>query len=198
MTLYGTSYGTFVAEQYALLHPERTAALVLDSVVPHTGIDPLAVDVFSAVRRALLAACAAVGCPRDPVQDLASVVADGYDGATLLDLVTMVSVVDPTFESLLAALHSAALGSNRRTCDETVRGYREGVPGPGRRAQPGAARQCPLLGLDLPVGDVSGAARRTGGGGQGGGGGLRPLPIWCRSTPEPPPGNGFVRQCLPW
>ena len=51
--LFGTSYGTFVAEQYALAHPGRCRSLVLDSVVPHDGIDPLAVDVMHAVRRVL-------------------------------------------------------------------------------------------------------------------------------------------------
>jgi pimeloyl-ACP methyl ester carboxylesterase len=35
LTLDGVSYGTFVAERYALAHPERVKALVLDSVLPH-------------------------------------------------------------------------------------------------------------------------------------------------------------------
>jgi len=196
MTLYGTSYGTFVAEQYALLHPERTAALVLDSVVPHTGIDPLAVDVFSAVRRVLPAACAAVGCPGDPVQDLATVVADGYDGTALLDLVTMVSVVDPTFESLLAALHSAALGSTG-DLDETVRGYREGFQGPADELSQGlhASALCsdwtfpwgtsaaPLDGRDAAVQDAVAAV---------------PEPDLVPFDDRTAAGNGFVRQCLPW
>ena len=189
-------YGTFVAEQYALLHPERTAALVLDSVVPHTGIDPLAVDVFGAVRRVLPAACAAVGCPGDPVQDLAGIVADGYDGATLLDLVTMVSVVDPTFESLLAALHSAALGSTG-DLDETVRGYREGFQGPADELSQGlhASALCsdwtfpwgtsaaPLDGRDAAVQEAVAAV---------------PEPELVPFDARTASGNGFVRQCLPW
>ncbi len=196
MTIYGTSYGTFVAEQYALLHPERTAALVLDSVVPHTGIDPLAVDVFGAARRVLPAACAAVGCPGDPVQDLARVVADGYDGATLLDLVTMVSVVDPTFESLLSALHSAALGSTG-DLDETVRGYREGFQGPADELSQGlhASALCsdwtfpwgtsaaPLDGRDAAVQEAVAAV---------------PEPDLVPFDARTASGNGFVRQCLPW
>ena len=72
MSLYGTSYGTFVAEQYALAHPRQVQSLVLDSVVPHGGIDPLAVDVMHAVRRVLRAACDASDCPSDPVADLAT------------------------------------------------------------------------------------------------------------------------------
>ena len=34
LTLDGVSYGTFVAERYAIAHPDRVARLVLDSVVP--------------------------------------------------------------------------------------------------------------------------------------------------------------------
>ena len=81
---------------------------MLDSVVPHGGIDPLAVDVMHAVRRVLRDACAATDCPGDPVDDLATVVAREHNGVDLLDLVTMVSIVDPTFEALLDALHQAA------------------------------------------------------------------------------------------
>jgi pimeloyl-ACP methyl ester carboxylesterase len=41
LTLDGVSYGTFVAERYALAYPTHVARLVLDSVVPQTGVDPL-------------------------------------------------------------------------------------------------------------------------------------------------------------
>jgi pimeloyl-ACP methyl ester carboxylesterase len=41
LTLDGVSYGTFVAERYALTYPTHVARLVLDSVVPHIGVDPL-------------------------------------------------------------------------------------------------------------------------------------------------------------
>ena len=37
IALDGTSYGTYVAERYALAHPDRVDRLVLDSVVPHAG-----------------------------------------------------------------------------------------------------------------------------------------------------------------
>ena len=39
LTLDGVSYGTFVAERYAIAHPDRVARLVLDSVVPAAGLD---------------------------------------------------------------------------------------------------------------------------------------------------------------
>ena len=44
LTLDGVSYGTFVAERYAMAHPDRVARLVLDSVVPAAGLDGLEVD----------------------------------------------------------------------------------------------------------------------------------------------------------
>ena len=41
LVLWGTSYGTKVAEEYAQEYPQHVEALVLDSVVPPTGPDPL-------------------------------------------------------------------------------------------------------------------------------------------------------------
>ena len=43
-TLDGVSYGTFVAERYAIAHPKSVKALVLDSVLPH--VDPQADDAL--------------------------------------------------------------------------------------------------------------------------------------------------------
>ena len=40
LVLYGTSYGTKVALEYAERFPEHTEALVLDSVVPTDGLEP--------------------------------------------------------------------------------------------------------------------------------------------------------------
>src|SRR5580700_10950098 len=39
LVLYGTSYGTKVAERYAQTYPSHVSALVLDSVVPTSGRD---------------------------------------------------------------------------------------------------------------------------------------------------------------
>jgi len=46
LTLDGTSYGSFTAAQYGLKYPDHVRSLVLDSVVPHKGFDPLAVDLL--------------------------------------------------------------------------------------------------------------------------------------------------------
>ena len=196
MTLYGTSYGTFVAEQYALAHPGRTRALVLDSVVPHGGVDPLAVDVMHAVPRVLRDACAAIRCVGDPVDDAAIVVAREHDGVDLLDLATMISVVDPGFESLLEALHAAAQGSTGQL-QALLRGYRNGFQGPADELSQGlhASALCsdwrfpwgtsaaPLAGREAAVDSAVGALTAA------------DLAPFDANTAR---GNGFLRQCLPW
>ncbi|HEY2142694.1 MAG TPA: alpha/beta fold hydrolase [Solirubrobacteraceae bacterium] len=77
LVLYGTSYGTKVAERYAQAHPTRVEALVLDSVVPPNGPDPLDRATLAAVPRVLRDLCARRACARitpDPVADLARLV----------------------------------------------------------------------------------------------------------------------------
>ena len=53
LTLDGTSYGTYVAQRYALAHPERVSGLVLDSVVPAEGVSLLSEVSIKATRRVL-------------------------------------------------------------------------------------------------------------------------------------------------
>ncbi len=77
LVLYGTSYGTKVAEQYAQQHPGRVEALVLDSVVPPNGPEALNRPTFAAVPRILHQLCAQHACAQitsEPVADLARVV----------------------------------------------------------------------------------------------------------------------------
>jgi pimeloyl-ACP methyl ester carboxylesterase len=62
LVLYGTSYGTKVAEEYAQAYPGQVEALVLDSVVPPNGPDPLNRATFAAVPRILHQLCAARAC----------------------------------------------------------------------------------------------------------------------------------------
>lgn len=73
LVLYGTSYGTKVALEYAQEHPSYVEALVLDSVVPPEGPEPLGLPTFAAVPRVLWELCAFHGCAHithNPVQDL--------------------------------------------------------------------------------------------------------------------------------
>lgn len=62
LMLFGVSYGTKVAETYASLHPDRTEALLLDSVVLPDGPDPFRRSSLRAVPRVLADLCAGRAC----------------------------------------------------------------------------------------------------------------------------------------
>jgi pimeloyl-ACP methyl ester carboxylesterase len=77
LVLYGTSYGTKVAERYAQEHPSHVEALVLDSVVPPNGPEAFNETTFKAVDRILRQLCSGGDCAHvthNPVSDLARVV----------------------------------------------------------------------------------------------------------------------------
>ena len=157
-TLDGISYGSYVGERYALAHPDRVQRLVLDSVVPHVGQTDLGVVEFRATARVLRSICGAT-C----VADLAAVVRARHNGAQLLDALTLLSIVDPTYRTLVRR-PPAATGSTRRQPHRP-----EQLPGDrpplerdaGGGARPGPARERSLRGLAVPVGLVRGAARGT-------------------------------------
>jgi pimeloyl-ACP methyl ester carboxylesterase len=78
LVLYGTSYGTKVAERYAEQYPADTAGLVLDSVVPPNGPDIYNAATFAAIPHLLAELCAHNGCggiTQHPVADLDALVA---------------------------------------------------------------------------------------------------------------------------
>lgn len=73
LVLYGTSYGTKVAERYAQAYPSHVEALVLDSVVPPNGPEPFNLSTFAAIPSVLRSLCAfnaCAGITRNPVADL--------------------------------------------------------------------------------------------------------------------------------
>ncbi len=85
LVLYGTSYGTKVAERYAQEYPSHVEALVLDSVVPPSGPEPLEKTTFTAVGRVLRQLCsegACAGITPEPVSDLMRLV-KGMGGGQL-------------------------------------------------------------------------------------------------------------------
>ncbi len=110
LTLAGVSYGTFVAERYALAHPDRTRALVLDSVVPQQGADVQLVSSMAAVPRVLEAVCERERCRGDVRSDLRAALAFGADDVALLDAMITRSIGRPRLEPVPAALHEAAQG----------------------------------------------------------------------------------------
>jgi pimeloyl-ACP methyl ester carboxylesterase len=112
MWIMGVSYGTYVAERYALAHPRNVAGLVLASVVPQTGVDATLQDNLRATARVLRAACGR--CPTDPARDLHRALRRGADGPAVLDALTALSIAEPDFPGVPAALHRAAAGDRRR------------------------------------------------------------------------------------
>ncbi|HXW59798.1 MAG TPA: alpha/beta fold hydrolase [Solirubrobacteraceae bacterium] len=73
LVLYGTSYGTKVALEYAERYPQHVEALVLDSVVPAGGPEPFEIPSLQAIGPALAELCAQRACAgitSNPLRDL--------------------------------------------------------------------------------------------------------------------------------
>ncbi|HEY6892130.1 MAG TPA: alpha/beta hydrolase [Solirubrobacter sp.] len=103
LTLDGISYGTYVAQRYALAYPQRVKALVLDSVVPAEGVSLLPLTQMQATRRVL-------GPER--TNALATVVKQQGNGPQLLDTLTSLSVGKPGDEGFLNAIDTASKGDD--------------------------------------------------------------------------------------
>jgi pimeloyl-ACP methyl ester carboxylesterase len=110
LTLDGVSYGSYVAERYALTYPRRVARLVLDSVVPQRGVDPLYLAALEAAGRVLRDACASQRCGRDPALDVRAVLRIYHNGPQLLNGLVAEGLAVPSFTDVLGPLHEAALG----------------------------------------------------------------------------------------
>jgi pimeloyl-ACP methyl ester carboxylesterase len=110
LTLDGVSYGSFVAERYALTYRSRVARMVLDSVVPQQGVDPLYLAAIQATARVLRDACVQQGCSQDPASDVRAVINRYRDGPQLLNALVAESVAVPSFIEVLGPLRRAADG----------------------------------------------------------------------------------------
>jgi pimeloyl-ACP methyl ester carboxylesterase len=193
LTLDGISYGTFVAERYAIAHPDRVAALVLDSVVPAAGLDTLEVDGMRETARVLRAVCRAQRCPGDPAADLAAVVRRYHEGPELDDTLVAMSVGAPSFPGVLAALREARAGKPAHL-RRIVRAVRRAQRAPAQALSQGlhAATLCadarpPWGGAAAPLAGREDALRRAA----------------ARTDPAPYDratvlGNGFAQLCLRW
>lgn len=74
LVLYGVSYGTKVALEYAARYPQNVSALVLDSVEPADGPDPFSLATFAALDPVLAELCgedACRGITATPLADVA-------------------------------------------------------------------------------------------------------------------------------
>jgi pimeloyl-ACP methyl ester carboxylesterase len=74
LVLFGVSYGTKVALEYAERYPQSVEALVLDSVVPPERQDPFQLATFKAMRGVMSELCSMAACAEitaNPIGDLA-------------------------------------------------------------------------------------------------------------------------------
>jgi pimeloyl-ACP methyl ester carboxylesterase len=113
LAIDGVSYGTYVAERYALTYPHNVARLVLDSVVPQQGVGTLLLAVFRAVPRVLGLACAAEHCRTDPARDLREVIRRRHDGPQLLNTIVSLTAASAPLGPLLSALRNGRVGDHR-------------------------------------------------------------------------------------
>jgi pimeloyl-ACP methyl ester carboxylesterase len=196
LTLDGVSYGTYVAEQFALAHPDRVNRLILDSVVPSWNVDPLQVTGMRESAAVLRDACAAQRCGSDPAADLAAVVRRYHDGPALLDLLVALSVGDPSFPGVPGALHAAAAGQPAALHTLMARVRAADAATSGELSQGlHASTLCadmpmPWGGPATPLADRAAAlARATAQ--------LTPAQVWPfdRATAA---GNGFIQTCRYW
>jgi pimeloyl-ACP methyl ester carboxylesterase len=185
MALDGTSYGTFVAQRYALAHPERVSALVLDSVVPSEGASLLSEVSMKATARVL--------GPRTTAQ-LAKVVSEQHNGPALLDMLTGLSVGAPRGTEAAEAI-AAAAGGNVQPLNGLIAGVR-GVMQSWDAERLSQGLHASTLCADTPAPWGSAAAPLAG---------RRAALERAASRIDPYPydratltGNGFAQQCLNW
>src|SRR4051794_4314753 len=78
IAIKGTSYGTYVGQEYARTYPQHVERLILDSVVGPDGVDAFLVDSWKALPRILREQCgngACRGITTDPVGDVQTLAA---------------------------------------------------------------------------------------------------------------------------
>jgi len=131
LVLYGTSYGTKVALNYAERYPQHVEALVLDSVVPSAGEEPFYIPSYQAIGSMFAELCSAGACSGiapDPLGDIARLAASlrrhplhgsVYDGAGRRHAATLEGVglfrlliagdLNPALRALLPAAVRSAL-----------------------------------------------------------------------------------------
>ena len=194
IALDGVSYGTYVAERYALAHPDHVSKLVLDSVVPHVGLSDLGVVEFRATARVLRSVCG-----KACVDDLAAAVKRYHNGVDLLDALTTDSIADPTYKQLfdVGRLLRLARTGTPGPMESFIAGMHAGDSAPADALDQGqhASTLCadwryPWGTSAAPLAGRTAALNRA----------VAKLPAsalfpFDRRTAT---GNGFIRQCLPW
>jgi pimeloyl-ACP methyl ester carboxylesterase len=193
-TLDGISYGTFVGERYALAHPDRVRKLVLDSVVPHVGESDLGVDEFRATARVLGGVCG-TRC----VADLAAVVKSRHNGPQLLDALTLLSIIDPTYRRIfdVPSLLADARKGNLGRLQSLLEAARTTSAAPAAVLDQGLHASALCADWRYPWGSSAAALAGRAAALRRAVAKLTPRQLYPfdRATAT---GNGFIRQCLPW
>ena len=196
LTVDGVSYGSYVAERFALAHPGEVSRLILDSVVPSWNVDPMQLVSMRQSATVLRDACAAQRCGFDPATDLAAVVRRYHDGPALFDTLVAMSVGAPSFPGVPAALHAAAAGQPAALSALIARVHAADAATAGELSQGlHASTLCadmpmPWGGPDTPLAARPAALARAAAR-------LTPAQVWPfdRATAA---GNGFIQTCLYW
>ncbi len=108
----GISYGTYVAAVFAQQYPARTDRIVLDSVVPPTGLPAFGLDTFEAIPRVLHEQCEGgrcAGVTPAPVGDLRRIISQAR--APELELILFRSLFNGDLNSPLRGGQPAAFRS---------------------------------------------------------------------------------------
>lgn len=195
LTLDGVSYGTFVAERYALEYPEHVGRMVLDSVVPQTGPDPLYRAALAGSARVLRSVCAAQRCSWDPASDLAAVVRRVHDGPALLNALVLDSVVAPDYPGVLDDLHAARAG-RVGPIESFLAAARRGEAAPARLLSQGLHESTLCLDLARPWDPAAPRAKRKAK--LTGAAGSTPETDLYPFDPATAAGNGVAQGCLAW
>jgi pimeloyl-ACP methyl ester carboxylesterase len=140
--------------------------------------------------------CAAQRCGFDPASDLAAVVRRDHDGPALLDMLVALSVGDPSFPGVPAALHAAAAGQPDALNALVARVHAADSATAGELSQGlHASTLCadmpmPWGGPDTPLAARPAALARAVGR-------LTKTQVWPfdRATAA---GNGFIQTCRYW
>ena len=197
LTIDGVSYGAFVAERYALRYPQHVAGLVLDSVVPHSSMDPLSVASAHAAGRVLRGVCRASRCKTDPAADLAVAVRKQPSiQPRLLDALVTLSVVDPRFPGVIPALHAARRGESGMLSALVAR-WEPDPNTPAEFFSQGLHASTLCADTRMPWGDSAAAAARRGPALRQAVARVPAKAIWpfTRAVARE---NGFVKTCLYW
>ncbi len=188
LALDGVSYGTYVAQRYALAHPDRVSRLVLDSVVPAEGVSLLSDVSIKATERVL---------GKDASEDLATVVRNEHNGPQLLDMLTSLSVGAPRDDGYIDALDQASKGDDA-ALDRWLAGVAKAVHGwTAEELSQGLHASTLCADSPAPWGDASAPedGRRQALDAAAAKLGEADLYPYDRETAT---GNGFALQCLYW